>query len=106
MQKLETKFRKRVEKFLNSLPKCVHFSIQQKAICGDPDKIICLNGYFIGLEIKKDEAGLKEKRFRLQAHVLSKITCSGGFGLVTYPGNWAKTQELLLELSKMESKTA
>lgn len=92
MQKEETKFGKRVNQFLDSLPNCKYFVIQQLTKCGDPDRLICLNGYFIAMELKKDEKGLKEKRFQLQAYILSQVTHAGGFGLAAYPGNWSKTK--------------
>ncbi len=106
MQKEETRFRKRVDTFLNSLPNCKHFSIQQKTICGDPDKLICLNGYFIALELKKDEESLKKKGFKLQAYTLSQVTHAGGFGLVSYPGNWEKTKEALKLIAGGPSATS
>jgi len=95
-----------VDKFLNTLPNCKHFTIQQKTIKGDPDKLICLNGYFIALELKKSEAALKEKRFELQAYTLSQVTHCGGFGLVAYPQNWERTKEALEIISRGPGATS
>lgn len=106
MQKDETKFGKRVNQFLDTLPKCKYFVIQQLSKCGDPDRIICLNGYFIALELKKSEKGIREKRFQLQAYILSQVTHAGGFGLVAYPENWMATKEALLKISEATGATS
>jgi hypothetical protein len=56
------------------------------------------------MELKKSEAGIKEKRFQLQAYTLSQVTSAGGFGLAVFPENWGKTKEVLIQFSNMKPK--
>jgi hypothetical protein len=93
--KNETLFRKRVVRDLKLLDNCVIFSIQQRAIRGDPDLLICLNSLFIALELKDEEgecSALQEKR-------LSDVSEAKGIALVARPSNWKKCFEMLSEIS-------
>lgn len=92
--KPETVFRKRVAADLQKLQKTAVFPIQQKAINGDPDYILCLNGFFVGLELKAEKGRVSP----LQKYKLTRIKLSGGLGLVAYPSDW---ESIFTELEKL-----
>lgn len=94
--KPETVFRKRVAADLQKLAKTIAFPIQQKAINGDPDFILCLNGLFVGLELKAEKGRVSP----LQKYKLTRIKLSGGLGLVVYPSTWDETFKELQLLTK------
>lgn len=71
-------------------------TIQQLAIIGDPDKIICVRGRFVALELKDDG----QEPTVLQAHKLKKIQKAGGIALWTCPSQWEKTKNGLYKLAK------
>ncbi len=93
-QKPETLFRQKVVRDLTTLPFTVIFSIQQRTIQGDPDLMICMRGYFIGLELKS----IKGKASKLQLHKLAKIREAQGRAYVVFPDNWG---EILTELTAL-----
>lgn len=80
----ETTFRKRVLKDLQQLDNTYIETVQQKAINGSPDYILCCNGLFIGLELK-DEDGRVSK---LQEYKLNQIRRCGGVDIVAKPSTW------------------
>lgn len=90
--KPETKFRVNlVDPFLKTLKNCTSFSIQQVSINGDPDKMLCLNGRFVGLELKD----VGEKPRKLQVFKLDQIDRTNGVALVADRDNWNETKEIL-----------
>ena len=96
-QKPETVFRtKKVEPFLKALKYTHNFSIQQQTINGTPDKLVCSNGRFVGLEIKDDEGELS----RRQLYELEQIELKGGVALVACPKNWDRVKLILLQLDQ------
>ncbi len=93
--KSETKFRMKVSKFLRSLNNCVDESIQQIAIRGSFDKILCIQGWFVGAELK-DETGLPDQ---LQAYKASRIRTQGkGIALIWRPQNHEDIMNFLSQL--------
>jgi hypothetical protein len=95
-QKPETVFRSQVEKFLDSLPKTKHFSIQQIAINGTPDKIVCCNSRFIAIEIKTNEGVATP----LQKHNIQQVIRAGGRGYILCPKIFSEFKRDMLQLSK------
>ena len=95
MKKPETKFKERVQKDLDKLHNCWFVKIQQVSIRGIPDFLICVNGNFIALELKKDEDTVRNK---LQEWTLQAIALAGGMSFVAYPENW---EETLLTIENM-----
>lgn len=86
-KKAETTFKEKVLKDLRSVGiYCV--KIQQVTIRNTPDILACVNGYFIGLELKKDVHSTVEKG---QLMELLEIKKAGGFAVVTYPEIWKVT---------------
>jgi hypothetical protein len=93
-EKPETTFRKKVVKDLTTLPLTAIFSIQQRTIQGDPDLMICMRGFFIGLELKSANG----KTSKLQEYKLGKIREAQGRAYVVFPNNW---NEILTELTAL-----
>lgn len=61
---------------------------------GVPDIIACVNGKFLGIEVK---AG-KNKPTALQVRELERIRAAGGVAVVINEENWDMTRELLRPL--------
>lgn len=94
--KTETTFRKKVRKDLGSLlsrgfPLWFE-AIQQKAIKGTPDFLLCANGHFIALELKAAKGIVSH----IQAAKLDDIGFAGGLALVADPGNWKTVLNTIL----------
>jgi hypothetical protein len=94
--KAESEFRKKVDKFLRTLPFCKSLSIQQKAITGHPDKVLCLAGWFVGLEIKTDEGSPSAR----QILTLEEVIKAKGVALIVRPSNFDQIKEILVKISK------
>lgn len=97
--KPETLFRKKVTAFLKTLPHTFQMSVQQKAIVGSPDKLVCINGFFVALEIKSSTG----KVSAAQAYVLDSVEKAQGISLVVAPENWELVQKILSELAEENS---
>lgn len=82
----------KVRKALKELPNVWFFKASERTLAGIPDFILCINGIFVGLELKRSS---KVKASRLQAHTLSLINGAGGIGIVASPDNWNKVLEAL-----------
>lgn len=96
-QKPETLFRNsQVKPFLKTLKKTVVFPIQQLAIVGDPDFILCCYGHFVALELK---ASGGEPR-ALQEHKLNEVTRCHGTAIVATPENWSEVKNKLQHLDE------
>lgn len=97
-QQPETRFKNKVRRDLEELERTWICKIQQVAKRGDPDFILCVNGQFVALELKKDG---KEKPDPLQYHKLEKIIIAGGLAYVAHPQNWKKIYETLKRFSSI-----
>ena len=94
--KPESRFRVSVRKFLNELPDTVILPIQQVALRGHPDFVLCVVGLFVALELKTDTGKLSA----LQEHLLEKIAETGGMSIVARPSNWDEIKELLIRIAR------
>lgn len=65
---------------------------QMIAVRGIPDLLLCVNGEFWALELKKD---LKSKCSPLQKHILESIKTAGGRTSVESPETWPTTFKLI-----------
>lgn len=95
----ETLFKEKVLSKLKDIPKCFVIKLQQVSKVGDPDIILCVNGFYVALELKVG----KNKATKLQAHKLEMIKQSGGIARVVTPENLdecLKEIECLLSYSK------
>lgn len=97
-KKPETLFRERVTPLLKALPFTCVLSIQQVAIRGTPDMLLCIAGHFVALEFKKDE---RSQPTKLQRHTLEKIERAGGSAFVVCPENWDRIYSHLRSFAKM-----
>jgi hypothetical protein len=96
-QKPETVFRSgQVVPFLKTLKHTKFMPIQQAAINGDPDFVLCCRGYYIDLELKADG----EEPTPLQEFKQSETERCGGRVLVTYPANWAHIKRIIKKLDE------
>ena len=87
----------KVRKHLKMLPNLWFFKASERSLAGIPDFILCVNGIFVALELKRES---KSKISRLQSHNLELINKSGGLGIVVNPDNWVKILAVLKTLSE------
>lgn len=78
----ESKVKAKVDKMLSQLG-VWFFSPQAGPFgrAGIPDRIVCVNGYFVGIEVKAD---VKSKPTKLQIDCMAKIERAGGKCFVVY----------------------
>ena len=94
---LEKVFQTRVRKYLKTLPNTWFFKASERSLGGIPDFILCVNGIFVALELKRDS---KAKTSKLQGYTIERINEAGGLAVVTSPENWAKVFGVLKTLSE------
>lgn len=81
--------------FLRKLPNCYKVSVQQISIRGIPDILVCLNGYFVALEIKD----VKGKANPGQLYNLGKIRDAGGLAMIIDRNSWPDDKEILSKVA-------
>lgn len=96
--KPETLFRKRVDKDLAKVPHSFWMSIQQKTIRGDPDKLGCVNGHFVALELKSADG----EATKLQEYKLARVRTAGGYSFLADPYNWLRILRDIKQLAQGE----
>jgi hypothetical protein len=84
-----------VDPFLKTLSNTHAESIQQVAIRGTPDKLMCISGKYVAMELKRDG----EVPTALQALFLDKVERAGGIALVARPSNWPLVKIILEALA-------
>lgn len=98
MKKKETSFAEKVD---TDLKRCfgkrvVIINVQQKTKRGDADRVICLNGKFVALELKTEEGSPDT----LQLIKLLEIRAAGGLAYLVKPSNWPDVLAYLSTLDK------
>ena len=58
---------------------------------GVPDILVCVNGYFVGIEVKAQNG----KPSELQLYNIRQIRKAGGFAYVVYPSGWERLKDVL-----------
>ena len=58
---------------------------------GTPDILACVNGYFLGVEVKAQDGHPSE----LQLVKVNAIRKAGGFAYVVYPSGWEKLKDII-----------
>lgn len=58
---------------------------------GVPDILACVNGYFVGIEVKAQNG----KPSELQLYNIRQIRKAGGFAYVVYPSGWERLKDVL-----------
>lgn len=100
--KPETLLKNRVKEKLEGVPHCCIIKIQQIAIRGDPDLVLCVNGWSVWVELKRTR---KEKPDALQHFKLWRHQEIGlGYSLVLHKDNMNETIEFITRISQSEIK--
>lgn len=91
----EKNFENKIKDFLKS-EGCwnVKFFANAYTKSGIPDILACVNGYFVGIEVKA-EGG---KPSDLQIYNVKEIRKSGGFAFVLYPSGFEKFKDFVYQL--------
>lgn len=63
---------------------------------GIPDILACVNGYFVGIEIKAPSG----RASPLQLHTIKEIRKSGGFAFVLYPSAFEEFKDFICRLKR------
>lgn len=93
---LEKDFRKKFVAFVKTLPNTHYMSVTQAIRRGDPDIVLCVNGRYVGCELK-NEIG---KATPLQIEIGKKITHARGYFMIVRPQNFNEVKVLLKELAQ------
>lgn len=88
----EKLFENKIKKYLQSKG-CynIKFFANSFTRVGVPDILACVNGYFVGIEVKAQSGHPSE----LQLHNVEQIRKSGGFAYVVYPSGWSKLKAII-----------
>ena len=63
---------------------------------GVPDILACVNGYFVGIEVKAENGHPSE----LQLYNVQKIRDSGGFAFIVYPSGYDDLTKFIEDLRR------
>lgn len=93
----EKNFENRIKKYLEKKG-CwfVKFFANAYTSSGIPDLLICLNGRFVGIEVKQETG----KPSLLQKLHLKRIGEAGGIGILAYPSGYEDLKNLIDNLCK------
>ena len=72
----------------------VKFFANKYTKSGIPDILACINGYFVGIEVKSDKGSPSE----LQLHNVRAIRRAGGFAFVLYPSGGERFTDIVDDL--------
>lgn len=99
----EKLFENKIKEFLKTLPKQWHFKHWAGAYSqsGIPDIIGCINGRFVGLEVKAENG----KPSPLQIRNVKLINEAGGYATIVKPSEFDKLKEDLYKISNGGDKT-
>lgn len=91
----EKTFENKIKAWL-ALNNCYHVKFFANAYtkAGVPDILTCVNGYFVGIEVKAQNGHPSE----LQLYNVRKIREAGGFAWVVYPSGFDELKQLLTDL--------
>lgn len=92
---LESDFQTKVIKWLK-VKGCYATKFNASAIskAGVPDVPSCINGLYVGIEVKRDD---KSKATELQKFNIKEIDRSGGVGIVLRPSTFKRFTEIVSE---------
>lgn len=91
-------FENKVKKFLES-EGCWYIKYwagSQFTKAGVPDILACINGHFVGIEVKAQNG----KPSELQLYNIQKIRDAGGFAMVLYPSAFDRFKAFVKDLNK------
>lgn len=69
------------------------------AVRGIPDFLMCVNGQFVALELKKDQS---EQADWLQQYHIAEITKAGGWATIVSPETWDQVYSILCRMARGE----
>lgn len=95
----EKQFENRIKRFLDDNG-CwyVKFFANNYTKRGIPDILACINGYFVGIEVKAENG----KPSELQKYHVEKIKQAGGIALILYPKDFEDFKNLIYRLKEGE----
>lgn len=92
----EKTFENKVKKFLEENGAWfVKFFANSFTKAGIPDILACVNGCFVGIEVKAQNG----KPSELQLYNVEKIREAGGFAIVLYPSGFENFKQFIIDLS-------
>lgn len=92
----EKTFENKVKKFLDSQGAWyVKYFANSFTKSGIPDILACVNGNFVGVEVKAQNG----KPSELQLYNVRKIREAGGFAIVLYPSGFEKFKKFITDLN-------
>lgn len=93
----EKNFENKVKKFLNEQGAWhVKFFANSFTKSGIPDILACVNGYFVGVEVKAQNGTPSE----LQLYNIRKIREAGGFAIILYPSGFEEFKKFIIDLKQ------
>lgn len=93
----EKNFENKVKKFLNEQGAWhVKFFANSFTKSGIPDILACVNGYFVGIEVKAQNGTPSE----LQFYNVRKIREAGGFAIILYPSGFEEFKKFIIDLKQ------
>lgn len=99
----EKNYENRIKKYLESKGSWfVKFFANAYTSSGIPDILCCINGRFVGIEVKQETG----KPSLLQKVHLKRIGEAGGIGILAYPSGYEKLKDLIDNLSEDENYQA
>lgn len=101
-KKAETLFKEKVTRDLKDISNIWFVKTQEVGRRGTPDILLCVNGIFMAIELKKDQDAPVSP---LQEWNLQAIAECNGIGLICWPDNWADSKALIIELATEKNKT-
>lgn len=91
----EKTFENKVKKYLESKGAWfVKFFANSFTKAGVPDILTCVNGHFVGIEVKAQNG----KPSELQLYNVSKINEAGGFAMILYPSGFGEFKTFIDKL--------
>lgn len=93
----EKLYENKIKKFLESEGAWfVKFFANRMTKEGIPDILACVNGYFVGIEVKAQNG----RPSPLQMYHCEQIRKAGGFAFVVYPTGWEQFKKFISDLKK------
>ena len=93
----EKTFENKIKKFLEQHNAWfVKFFANSYTKSGIPDILACVNGYFVGIEVKAQNG----KPSELQLYNVDKIRKAGGFAFVVYPWGFEQLKQFITDLEQ------
>lgn len=96
----EKQFENKIKAFLKAMPNTWYFKHWAGAYSqvGIPDIIACINGRFLGIEVKCENGRASE----LQKRNIKLINEAKGIGIILYPKDFDEFKQRMMELLEHE----